>query len=187
MHSLSEIIILGWIIFWIYWFISALSSKRNTKSHLGQFFGFRVAFIIVALLVFRPFNRTNYNYHELASGNDVLLIIGFILFLCGLLLAVWARVYLGKNWGMPMSEKQDPELVTSGPYRYIRHPIYTGFLLAIIGSAISSSAFWLVLFVFCAIYFIFSAFKEEQLMTRQFPKVYREYKSKTKMLIPFVY
>lgn len=55
----------------------------------------------------------------------------------GLGLAVWARIYLGRNWGMPTSTKEDPELVTSGPYRTIRHPIYTGILLAMIGSAIA--------------------------------------------------
>ena len=53
-------------------------------------------------------------------------------FVLGLALAVWARVYLGRNWGMPMSAKADPELVTTGPYRRIRHPIYTGVILGMV-------------------------------------------------------
>lgn len=85
-----------------------------------------------------------------------------------------------------MSVKQDPELVRSGPYRYIRHPIYTGILLAMIGASVASSIFWLAIFAISGIYFIYSAVQEEKLMMKQFPKVYPSYKSKTKMLIPFV-
>jgi protein-S-isoprenylcysteine O-methyltransferase Ste14 len=109
------------------------------------------------------------------------------MFLAGLALAIWARIYLGRNWGMPMTQKEDPELVTSGPYSYIRHPIYTGILLAIVGSVIAGGDFWLVFLVITAPYFIYSAVMEERLMMKQFPKVYPSYKSKTKMLIPFVF
>jgi len=85
-----------------------------------------------------------------------------------------------------MSQKQDPELVTSGPYRYIRHPIYTGILFAMLGSSLVSSLFWLMVFAISGIYFIYSALIEEKLMMKQFPKVYSDYKRKTKMLIPFI-
>lgn len=88
---------------------------------------------------------------------------------------------------MPMSQKQDPELVMSGPYRYIRHPIYSGILLAFLGSALASSLFWLTIFAIAGIYFVYSAFVEEKLMMKQFPKAYPSYKSKTKMLVPFVF
>jgi protein-S-isoprenylcysteine O-methyltransferase Ste14 len=86
-----------------------------------------------------------------------------------------------------MTQKQDPELVTSGPYRYIRHPIYTGILLAALGSSISVSIFWLVFFVISGVYFIYSANVEEKLMMKEFPKTYPTYKAKTKMLIPFIF
>lgn len=87
---------------------------------------------------------------------------------------------------MPMSLKQNPELVTSGPYHYIRHPIYSGILLAMLGSSISSSFLWLILMAISGTYFIYSAVVEEKLMAKQFPKDYPEYKRKTKMLIPFI-
>ena len=64
-------------------------------------------------------------------------------FVLGLALAVWARVYLGRNWGMPMSRRADPELVTTGPYRRVRHPIYSGLILAMAGTAIAVSLYWL--------------------------------------------
>lgn len=74
----------------------------------------------------------------------------------------------------------------SGPYHYIRHPIYSGFLLAIIGTAVATSIYWLLIAVIAGIYFIYSAVVEERLMMTQFPKIYPDYKSKTKMLIPFL-
>jgi len=60
--------------------------------------------------------------------------VGVALCALGIGLAIWARTYLGRNWGMPMSRKENPELVTSGPYAYVRHPIYTGLLIAMLGS-----------------------------------------------------
>ncbi len=56
--------------------------------------------------------------------------LGAALFLGGLGPAIWARLHLGRNWGMPQTLKSEPELITSGPYRLLRHPIYTGILTA---------------------------------------------------------
>ena len=113
--------------------------------------------------------------------------IGLALFVLGLALAVWARVYLGRNWGMPMSQKADPELVTTGPYRSIRHPIYSGIILAMIGTAMAVSLYWLVAVVLLGAYFIYSATVEERFMGGRFPDSYPEYKRSTKMLIPFIF
>jgi protein-S-isoprenylcysteine O-methyltransferase Ste14 len=113
--------------------------------------------------------------------------IGLAVFLLGLALATWARVYLGRNWGMPMSTKDDPELVTTGPYRTIRHPIYTGMILAMIGTAIAISLYWLIAVAVLGGYFIYSAVVEERNMAKLFPDTYPEYKKSTRMLIPFVF
>jgi protein-S-isoprenylcysteine O-methyltransferase Ste14 len=112
--------------------------------------------------------------------------IGLALFVLGLALAVWARVYLGRNWGMPMSQKADPELVTTGPYSSVRHPIYTGFILAMIGTAIAVSWYWLVVVIVIGAYFLYSAVVEERTMARLFPDSYPQYKRSTKMLVPFI-
>jgi len=85
-------------------------------------------------------------------------------FVLGLALAVWARLYLGRNWGMPMSQKADPELVTTGPYRRVRHPIYSGIILAMIGTTIAVSLYWLVAVVLIGAYFTYSAITEERFM-----------------------
>jgi protein-S-isoprenylcysteine O-methyltransferase Ste14 len=88
---------------------------------------------------------------------------------------------------MPTSKKEDPELVTSGPYRTIRHPIYTGILLAMSGSAIAVSVWWLIAVALIGGYFIYSAFAEERNMIRLFPGTYPEYQQSTKMLIAVVF
>ncbi|MBV8463673.1 MAG: isoprenylcysteine carboxylmethyltransferase family protein, partial [Acidimicrobiales bacterium] len=113
--------------------------------------------------------------------------VGLALFLAGLGLAIWARRFLGENWGMPMSQKDDPELVTSGPYRWVRHPIYSGLILAMVGTAVAISPRWLVVVAVLSGYFVYSAYTEERMMTQRFPETYPAYKRSTKMLIPWVF
>ena len=113
--------------------------------------------------------------------------IGLVIFLLGLALAIWARVYLGRNWGMPMTEKADPELVTTGPYSTIRHPIYSGLILAMVGTAVAISLYWLIAVVLLGAYFIYSAVMEERYMAGLFPDTYPRYKQATKMLIPYIF
>lgn len=188
MRLLAGIIAVCWIVFWLYWIISALGSKKGTVPSIKQFVGTRIVIFVLAVIFALFFNRLPQSFkNHFPITNDVVLALGLIMFLLGLMLAVWARVYLGKNWGMPMTQKQDPELVTTGPYRYIRHPIYSGILLMALGSTVDVNIYWLVVFMVAAVFFIHSAVVEERLMLRQFPKIYPSYKNKTKMLVPFVF
>jgi len=86
-----------------------------------------------------------------------------------------------------MSQKVDPELVTTGPYRYIRHPIYSGIILAAIGTTIASGLSWILVVVLLGAYFIYAATVEEHIMGRLFPESYPPYKRSTKMLVPFIF
>ncbi len=113
--------------------------------------------------------------------------MGIVLCAAGLGLAVWARVMLGRNWGEPMSLKEGHELVTAGPYCLVRHPIYTGILLAMLGSAVAVGSGWLLILVAVLPYLVYSARTEEGLMMEQFPTEYPKYKKRTKALIPFVW
>jgi protein-S-isoprenylcysteine O-methyltransferase Ste14 len=113
--------------------------------------------------------------------------LGFVLFGIGLGVAVWARVHIGRNWGTPMTRKDDPELITSGPYHLIRHPIYSGILLASIATAVALSWLWLIAVGLAAVYFLYSATVEERYLTEKFPDTYPAYKRSTKMLVPFVF
>jgi protein-S-isoprenylcysteine O-methyltransferase Ste14 len=170
-----------WLAFWIYWLLASANTKRGT-TRWGQFAGFRVGIVLVVLLVL----RLGVVKGHAGVSNPWLWAIGLALFALGLVLAVWARVYIGRNWGMPMSRKDEPELVTTGPYHTIRHPIYSGIILGMIGTAIAVSWYWVIAVVLMGAYFIYSAIQEERYMTQQFPATYPDYKRSTKMLVPFI-
>jgi protein-S-isoprenylcysteine O-methyltransferase Ste14 len=171
----------------------AVSSKSNLRSGFGACPGFRVFILVLILLLFRlgyiKFGEwsTFYTHHQFNISLFILVIMGVALVILGLLWAVWARMYLGKNWGMPMSVKQDPELVTTGPYRYSRHPIYSGILLAMLGTSFAVGLYFLSIFIIFGIYFTFSGLKEEEYLLNQFGKRYERYKQTSKMLIPFIF
>jgi len=187
-YLIHHIVIIGWGIFGIYWFLSAIESKKNKSSKTKRFIGIRILVVLIFFLLLRShsLNTSSFNNQNLVSIDKILIGLGYIIFVLGLSLAVWARIHLGKNWGMPMSQNQDPEIVVTGPYRYIRHPIYTGILLALIGSVLASGLAWIVILIFAVPYFIYSSLNEEKLMMKQFPKAYPAYKLKTKMFIPLI-
>jgi protein-S-isoprenylcysteine O-methyltransferase Ste14 len=182
MRVVDLVIGAGWIALWVYWLASAARAKPG-QSRWIRFAGFRVAIavLILALLRLRVLKVHAVTRDPLLWG------VGLAVFVSGLGLAVWARIYIGRNWGMPMSTKADPQLVVTGPYRAIRHPIYTGILLGMIGTSIAVSLYWLIAVVVLGAYFIYSAFVEERNMTGLFPVAYPEYKQSTKMLVPFIF
>ncbi len=183
MHVVDDVILGVWIAFWIYW-LSASVGVKAARTRSRGFAGMRVALVLVVLLLLRA---GVFKGHSAVTDNPWLQGIGLAVFLMGLVLAVWARVYLGSNWGTPMSEKIDPELVTTGPYRRVRHPIYSGIILATAGTTIAVSLYWLIGLVIIGAYFIYSATVEERNMADLFPDTYPEYKRLTKMLMPFVF
>ncbi len=173
-----------WALFWLAWLAAARTAKRAARSRMRQFVGLRVALFVVLVLLSRS---GAFKGHHAIVTNPILQGTGTALFVTGLGLALWARAYLGRNWGTPMSEKVDAELVTTGPYRYIRNPIYSGMILAAIGTSVAVSWYWLVAVVFMGAYFIYSATVEEHIMERLFPNDYPAYRRSTKMLVPFMF
>jgi protein-S-isoprenylcysteine O-methyltransferase Ste14 len=81
-------------------------------------------------------------------------------------------------------ERRTAELVTAGPYAFIRHPIYTGLMLAMLGSTLAEAPFWLAPLIVFGIYFVYSARREERFMLERFPQRYAAYM--TKMFLPLV-
>jgi protein-S-isoprenylcysteine O-methyltransferase Ste14 len=182
MPVVDVVFLAGWIAFWIYW-LAAASTVKEGRTGWTRFAGIRVVILLVVLLLV----RTKALGHASHTRNAWLQGAGLAVFFLGLALAIWARVYLGRNWGMPMTEKVNPDLVTTGPYSRIRHPIYSGIILAMVGTTIGVSLYWLAAVAALAIYFVFSAFTEERFMISRFPDSYPQYKRSTKMLIPFVF
>jgi protein-S-isoprenylcysteine O-methyltransferase Ste14 len=181
MDAVDIVIGVGWLVFWIYWLAASAGAKAG-RTRWTQFAGFRVAAILIVLLLL----RLGVFRGHVVTHNPWLQITGLVIFLLGLALAVWARVFLGRNWGMPMSEKADPELVTTGPYRTVRHPIYSGIILAMIGTTLAVSLYWLIAVALLGAYFGYSAVMEERYMAGRFPDSYPPYKKSTKMLVPFI-
>jgi protein-S-isoprenylcysteine O-methyltransferase Ste14 len=186
---LRSVIGIGWLMFLAYWWISAIGVKKNIRRRSWRMeIGVRILVIAVIIVLIRmPATRAFFQGVPLSTEiNSFVGSAGLILCTAGFALAVWARRHLGRNWGMPMSLKEGHELVTTGPYRYVRHPIYAGMLLAILGSGLVNGPLWLVVFIGMAIYCVYSARTEEGLMLQQFPEQYARYKRRTKAIIPFL-
>ncbi len=181
-----------WLIFILVWLISATGAKRSQRDP-GWWranVGLRlIVFVLIVLALRVPVMTHTWHTarHYLVTFDPRLGLAGVILCALGVALAIWARAYLGRNWGLPMSRKEQPELVTSGPYAYVRHPIYSGILLGMIGSALAESVLWLIPLAIFGAYFVYSARSEERIMAQAFPEQYAAYRQRTKMLVPFLF
>ena len=198
MISYGAIILLSWVTFLAVWGVGALNVKRDVRGGgvygaLVRYWLLRLGVALVIILALRlgrrmnggriPRGLTTY-WHQPPES------LGWVaaaLTVCGIAFAIWARIYLGRNWSSRPAVKVDHELVTSGPYRYVRHPIYTGIMLAAFGAALISSPFGVGLFVIVFLIFFFRIHKEEKLMLGLFPNEYAAYQTQTKRLIPLLW
>jgi protein-S-isoprenylcysteine O-methyltransferase Ste14 len=179
MHTLKTAIDIAWIIFWVYWLASAFGVKAGRGSRRRiPLNGLTALSVLLLVRVLRG--------GSLAVHSPVLGAIGAVVFASGIALAIWARVHLGRNWGMPMTQKAEPELVTSGPYRFVRHPVYSGLLAGLLGTALVTNLIGLIIVAILGGYFYYCASVEEKNLTAAFPTAYPAYQTSTKMLIPFV-
>jgi protein-S-isoprenylcysteine O-methyltransferase Ste14 len=116
-------------------------------------------------------------------------IVGLALDLAGVGFAIWARLTLGANWsGIVVTAKQGHELIQTGPYAIVRHPIYAGILLAMIGTALTEgrlASYMGLIAGFVAIMIRLAI--EEQLMGQHFPTTYEAYRRSTRKLVPFIW
>jgi protein-S-isoprenylcysteine O-methyltransferase Ste14 len=198
MTGIANIIVsIAWVVMILYWLISAFSAKKNilrSKSWAKSFW-VRILFVVAVVWVFQVSGlwesmKGSGAYPGgagLVPGVAWLVPLGAALTLAGIAFAIWARVHLGRNWSGVPSIKKDHELVTSGPYRFVRHPIYTGIIAALLGTAFVDGLPWLVAFVIFGIVFVMRIPVEEKFMMQFFPDQYPEYRKRTKALVPFVY
>jgi protein-S-isoprenylcysteine O-methyltransferase Ste14 len=186
-HYTGPIVGALWLSFLLFWLFAAAFTKRSAGGppRLGTL-RLLLALGVVLLL------QTLLHAHVLRQvpgmpRNPELAVAGTVLCALGFGFAIWARLHLGRNWGMPMSLREGHELVTSGPYALVRHPIYSGILLALLGTALAAGFWRMLLFLVVLAYLVYSATVEERAMRAQFPDEYPAYTRRTKMLIPFVF
>ncbi len=193
MTIFSYIIIGLWVVLFAVWIFGALTAKRTAWARWRFNWSYRIAFVVIVFLALRlpVIDRWLHELARVAHGDllQTSLLWGAIgagITLVGVGTAISARFTLGRNWGMPMTERVEPELVTSGVYAYIRHPIYTGFMFGMIGAAIGESVVWLIPLVASAPYYFYSAKREEKLMLRLFPDEYPAYRARTRGFLPWI-
>lgn len=178
-----------WAAWFVYWHVAAFGTKpaRRRESVASRLSHILPLALAVALLI-RP------GLAEPALGAPILArspgfdIIGALLVATGLGFAVWARVHLAGNWSGTVTLKQDHELVRSGPYALVRHPIYTGLLLAAAGSVVAIDR-WsaLVALALMAVAFLRKIAIEERFMAEAFGPAYAAYSRGTARLVPYLW
>jgi protein-S-isoprenylcysteine O-methyltransferase Ste14 len=184
-----SIIVALWLALLVVWAIAATRAQRNViQIHWWKQVGIRLPILALILLIWRtPALRQEVERLQFQTrSHNVLAWIGVAICALGVALAIAARIELGRNWGMPASRKENPDLITAGPYRFIRHPIYAGILVAIVGTALTVSVLWFLLFIISGVYFVTAARREERFMITKFPDQYPAYMKRTRMLLPFV-
>ncbi len=191
MTIFGYLIITFWAVLFAVWILGALTAKRTARANRWLAWAYRVVFAIIVFLVFRMLALCRWLHEPAAVAHGHLLqtnpfwgAIGTLVALSGISLAISARLTLGRNWGMPMIERIEPELVTHGVYAYVRHPIYAGFILGMLGSALGESIIWLIPLATSVPYFLYSAKREEKLMLRIFPDRYPAYLAHTRGFLP---
>ncbi|MGB0050951.1 MAG: isoprenylcysteine carboxylmethyltransferase family protein [Terracidiphilus sp.] len=177
-----------WILFVVYWQIKAIRTKTTQRLEPLASRILRVFIFIIAIALVST-NRIPlpWLYHPLWPVGLLPFWLGAAVTIAGLLFAVWARVHLGRNWSRSVTIKQDHELITTGPYAAVRHPIYTGLLIALLGTAIAlSQVRGFIMLVLFFIAFWIKLRMEEQWMRSQFGEKYAAYAHHTAALVPFL-
>jgi protein-S-isoprenylcysteine O-methyltransferase Ste14 len=178
---------LAWVIFW--WGLSHTVKPTERRETVASRLSYTVPLVLgFALLWSRNPPIPPFGERFLPEDDGYIWAgIGAALVLAGLLFTVWARIHLGKNWSGVITIKEGHELIASGPYSVVRHPIYTGLLLAAFGQAVSEGQ-WVRLI---AVGIIFAGFWrklkiEERWMRQQFGSAYETYSQRVSALIPFI-
>jgi len=183
----NNLIIACWIIFLGYWAVNALRTKAVVERQSpSSILAHRAPLTLGGLLLWYP-KLPHALSLSLTPQTGVSRVIGAVVCVLGLLVALWSRWMLAGNWSSSVTFKKGHELVEAGPYRFVRHPIYTGILLMCLASAIAAGQLrsWLGFLLLCAGLWI-KLKQEESLLLRHFPDEYPSYRSRVKALVPFL-
>jgi protein-S-isoprenylcysteine O-methyltransferase len=177
-----------WLAFVAIWVIGAAKIKRAERRVAGWPRWVQIGLTAAgAVLLFDPAMDAGILGFRCLPLSAVFGGLGGAITASGLAFAVWARFVLGRNWSSQITLKQEHELIQSGPYRLVRHPIYSGILLALLGTAIYIGELrGFIAFPLFAAGWRLKARVEESLMLEHFGEQYRDYQRKVKAIVPFV-
>jgi protein-S-isoprenylcysteine O-methyltransferase Ste14 len=184
-----EYIFIGiWVLFYAYWLISAMRDRSPFKRRQSrQSFLVYLIVLVVVWMLFTGSVAPGLLLERIVPDTLLSAIAGLLVTGAGLGFAIRARVHLGKFWSGSPAIRMDHKIIRSGPYRYVRNPIYSGILLGVTGTAIALGTFW----AFCTIVLLLVAFilkirVEEKFLLDEFGEEYARYRREVRSLIPFV-
>ena len=176
-----------WFVFFLYWTIASRNSAatRNSESWVSKYFH-QIVLNVALVLLFWP--APGLSGWFLPQRLHFLVAVGVVIQAGFLLLGVWARRHLGRNWSAEVRIGEDHELIRTGPYRFLRHPIYTAMLGMFLGTAIASSQYHalLGLAILVAAY-LRKTRLEEQILLQTFGGDYDAYRRDTWALMPLLF
>lgn len=189
MHAPLRLIGILWTAWIVGWMAAAPWSRRTVarQSPAGRFLP-AVVFSVGIALYFVHVRGAGNGDVRLLAGSPALPWTGLALVAAGLAFSVWARVHLGRLWSGTVTLKEGHAIVRSGPYAVTRHPIYTGLLLAALGTALAvGRAPAAAGFVLVAVSLVIKSGQEERMLAGHFGEAYEEYRSRTPRLIPYLW
>jgi protein-S-isoprenylcysteine O-methyltransferase Ste14 len=189
MYAVSHIVVAvlwaGWA---LYWAISAQGNKLTEREGDGiSRLAYSLPLWLAAWLLIGRGLPLPVLYGRFVPDTVAIEIIGLVVAAAGFAFAIWARIQLGSNWSATVTVKQDHALIENGPYAIVRHPIYTGLLAAIVGTALVFGE-WrdLAALALVAASCWYKLRLEEAWMVETFRDVYESYRKRVPALIPFV-
>jgi protein-S-isoprenylcysteine O-methyltransferase Ste14 len=179
---------LAWMAWLFYWLISAVRVKATERR---ESFRSRAMYLVPTFIgasMLMGFQRPSWLALQAIPPGAARYWIGVVLLFAGLGFACWARVLIGTNWSANVTLKSGHELIREGPYRWVRHPIYTGLITALLGTAIAEGAVRsLVGAGLIAAGFIYKLGVEERMLSERFKEEYDRYRKDVAALIPGVF
>jgi protein-S-isoprenylcysteine O-methyltransferase Ste14 len=175
-----------WILFGLYWLVSAFKRKKTKqRESWTQRFRYVLPLVVAFYLLSRPEAHYGWLGARFVPASDAAGWVGVLLTAAGVAIAFWARWHLGSNWSGVVTLKEGHELIRSGPYRTIRHPIYTGILLALLGTAVAvGEVRGLLALAIAWLSFYIKARREESFLTQEFGPGFAEHRRHTGMFLP---
>lgn len=189
LSSITPLDVCGWLwLAWLFiWIVAAPFSLKKKQDEKNARLQHTIPTIFGIVTVFHHGEVPALDWGALYDS-AALKYAGIALTVAGHAFSIWARLHLGKYWSGTVALKEGHKIISTGPYAFVRHPIYTGLFLAVLGSAMAAAtieAFVGLAVMFCG--YIVKWRREEKLLIGEFGQEYRDYMARTKAIIPYIF